>query len=58
MKKLRYVGPFSEVQIAATGQTVQQNHQVEIEDDDLAKSLLEQTDNWERVTAKKESGNG
>lgn len=50
MKKIRYVGPHDEVQIAATGQIVQQNHQVEIEDDDLAKSLLEQTDNWEKVS--------
>jgi len=54
MKKIRYIGPNEEVQIAATGQVVSQNHQVEIEDDDLAKSLLEQTENWERVTGTKE----
>jgi hypothetical protein len=54
MKKIRYVGPNESVQISATGQTVQQNHQVEIEDDELAKSLLEQEDNWERVTTTKE----
>lgn len=58
MKKIRYVGPEESIQIAATSQWVQNNHQVEIEDDDLAKSLLEQTDNWERVTAKKESSDG
>ena len=54
MKKIRYVGPDAEVQIAATGQVVQQNHQVEVEDDELAKSLLEQKDIWERVTTTKE----
>lgn len=54
MKKIRYVGPNDEVQIGATGQVVQQNHQVEIEDDDLAKALLEQEENWERVTTPKE----
>lgn len=58
MRKIRYIGPNAEVQIAATGQVVAQNHQVEIEDDDLAKSLLEQTDNWEKVTAKKEPADG
>ena len=52
MKKIRYIGPEVEVQIAATGQVVQQNHQVEIEDDDLAASLLEQESNWEKVTSK------
>jgi hypothetical protein len=54
MKKIRYIGPEDEVQIAATGQVVPRNHQVEIDDDDLAKSLLEQKDNWERVTTTKE----
>jgi hypothetical protein len=53
VKKIRYIGPNDEVQIAATGQIVQQNHQVEVEDDELAKSLLEQTDNWEPVTKEK-----
>lgn len=48
MKKIRYVGPHDEVQIAATGQIVPRGHQVEIEDDDLAKSLLEQ-EVWEPV---------
>lgn len=53
MKKIRYVGPNTEVQIAATGQIVEQGHQVEIEDDELAKSLLQQ-EVWERVTTPKE----
>ena len=57
MKKIRNVSP-DERQIAATGQVVPPNHQVEIEDDALAKSLLEQTDIWERVTAKKETSDG
>jgi regulator of replication initiation timing len=56
MKKLRYVGEH-QVVIAATGQVVEPNHQVEIEDDDLAKSLLEQ-EIWERVTTKKETQHG
>lgn len=54
MKKIRYVGPSDEVQIAATGQIVERGHQVEIEDDELAKSLLQQEENWERVTVSKE----
>jgi hypothetical protein len=58
MRKIRYIGPNVEVQIAATGQIVKQNHQVEIEDDDLARSLLEQKSNWEKVTTKKEESNG
>ena len=52
MKKLRNVSP-DERQIAATGQVVPVNHQVEIEDDDLAKALLEQVEVWERVTESK-----
>ena len=54
MKKIRNISP-DERQIAATGQVVPPNHQVEIEDDELAKSLLEQKDIWERVTVKKET---
>lgn len=54
MKKIRYVGPHDEVEIAATGQFVQRGHQVEIEDDDLAKSLLDQSV-WEPVTKTKET---
>lgn len=46
---IRYIGPFDEVTITETGQNVQRNHQVEIKDDDLARSLLEQETNWERV---------
>ena len=48
-RKIRYVGPFAEgVEIADTGQWVQQNHQVEV-DEDVEKLLLEQKDNWEKV---------
>lgn len=53
MKKIRNIST-DERQIAATGQWVPPNHQVEIEDDDLAKALLEQEEVWERVTATKE----
>ena len=55
MKKIRNISA-DERQIAATGQVVPANHQVEIEDDDLAKSLLEQVDNWQPV--KKEQSDG
>lgn len=54
MKKIRNISP-DERQIAATGQVVEANHQVEIEDDELAKALLEQSEVWERVTVKKET---
>lgn len=56
MKKIRYIGPSEEVWLPATGQLVKKNHQVEIEDDELAKSLLEQPDNWELVKKEKSSG--
>lgn len=56
--KLKYVGMFDEVQIAATGQTVERGKTVDVDDDKLAKSLLEQKDNWQKVTVKKEPANG
>ena len=52
MKKIRNISS-DERQIAATGQVVEANHQVEIEDDELAKALLEQSDVWEAVTKDK-----
>lgn len=52
--KIRYVGPFDAVEIAETGEVVQQNHQVEV-DSDLAKRLLEQSV-WEKADAKKSGG--
>lgn len=55
MKKIRNISP-DERQIAATGQLVPPNHQVEIEDDELAKSLLEQEDVWQKVTKEKSDG--
>ena len=39
-------------EIADTGQYVKYGEEVEIEDSDLAKSLLEQEDVWARPTAK------
>jgi hypothetical protein len=50
-KKLRYVGPHDEVAVPALGKSVRRNHQVEVEDAALAKSLLAQAD-WEEVGAK------
>lgn len=49
-KKIRYVGPFDVVEIAETGQSVEQNHQVDVEED-VAKRLLEQAV-WEPATKK------
>lgn len=53
-QKVRYVGPQAEVEIAATGDLVKQGHQVEV-DSELAKSLLEQQDVWEKADRKKGS---
>jgi hypothetical protein len=39
-KKLRYKGPFAEVAVPALGKSVKRNHQVEVKDAALAKSLL------------------
>lgn len=50
--KLKYVGPFDQVEIAATGQWVEQGKTVEVEDA-VAKSLLEQSI-WEKVPNKKD----
>lgn len=56
--KLKYVGFHDEVTIAATGQNVERGKTVDIEDDKLAKSLLEQVDAWQKVTGKKEPSDG
>ena len=53
-RKFKYVGPFDEVEIAATGQVVQRGHQVEIEDPDVSAGLDGQAD-WEPVVDKKRS---
>jgi hypothetical protein len=50
-RKLRYVGPHDEVAVPALGKSVRRNHQVEVEDAAVAKSLLAQ-DTWEEVGAK------
>jgi hypothetical protein len=50
--KIKYIGGFPEVEIADTGQIVEQGKTVEV-DDDLGKSLIEQSDNWEKVTDRK-----
>ncbi len=52
--KIRYVGPFPEVDLPATGEVVQQNHQIEV-DDEIGRALVKQQD-WEKVpTPKKET---
>lgn len=51
MRKIRYIGPHDAVSIPlgdGSERVVENNHQIEL-DDDLAKSLLDQKDNWERV---------
>jgi hypothetical protein len=50
--KIKYEGPFDRVQIAVTGQWVDQGKAVEVEDA-VAKSLLEQSD-WKKVPNKKD----
>lgn len=49
--KLRYVGPFPAVDVPALGKRVERNHQIAVEDQALAASLLAQSD-WEEVGAK------
>lgn len=53
-RKFKYVGPFDEVEIAATGQVVERNHTVDIEDPEVSKGLDGQAD-WEPVVDKKRS---
>ena len=53
-RKIRYTGPQAEREIAATGQVVQQNHQVEV-DEELAKALNQQ-DVWEYVKDESKKG--
>lgn len=51
--KIRYVGHSTNgVLIDATGDEVQHGHQVELPAD-IARSLLQQTDEWERVSPPK-----
>lgn len=49
MLTIQYVGPHDIVAIAATGQEVEQNGFVDIDDHALAMSLCEQVDNWKPV---------
>lgn len=58
--KIRYIGPSRSTDIRlADGREVrvERNHQVEI-DTDVARSLLEQADNWQKVTPKKKPKSG
>ena len=47
-RTFKYLGPFDEVEIAATGQVVQRGHQVTIDDPEVAAGLDGQ-DTWEHV---------
>jgi len=51
---VRYHGPFDEVEVPRAGMFVKRLKEVELETE-LAKSLLEQEDNWERPPAKRTS---
>ena len=54
--QLRYIGPFEAVEVPAAGAVVERLKWVEM-DTEIARSLLEQEDNWERKppsTTKKE----
>ncbi|GEM_PF-3930669 len=52
--KIRYVGPHSVVEIAATGQTVERGGTVDV-DDDVAEALCLQ-DCWQQVKSRTKSG--
>lgn len=45
--KVRYIGPFAEVELREFGITVERNHQAEIPDG-IGATLVEQAD-WEEV---------
>lgn len=51
--KIRYVGPHVQVQIAATGQTVDRGETVDVEPD-VAKALLKQS-SWKKVQSRKKT---
>lgn len=53
-RKWKYVGPFDEVEIAATGQVVGRGETVEVEDPEISKGL-EGQETWEPVVDKKRS---
>ena len=46
MPRIRYVGPYDAVEVPALGVVVERDAEVDVADDDLAASLLEQSDNW------------
>jgi hypothetical protein len=55
-KKVRYIGPYDEVEIAPADYPgvwrVQNGHQIELPIE-VARGLLQQVDHWERVPEKK-----
>jgi hypothetical protein len=52
MPELKYVGPHDAVEVRDVGATVARGESCDFPAD-LAKSLLEQPDNWQPVKAKK-----
>lgn len=49
--KIRYAGPFPEIQIAATGQSVKRGEIVDVEAS-VARELVKQS-SWKKITTKK-----
>lgn len=52
MRTVTYIGPFDEVEIS-TGQVLKKGEAVEIDDNELGDSLLEQSDNFAGPSAAK-----
>lgn len=46
MPLIRYVGPFDAVEVPDLGVVCERDGTVDVADDDLAASLLDQADNW------------
>lgn len=52
MSKFKYLGPSDEVEIPDAGVSVKRGETVDIEDEEIAKSLAKQGECWEQVQAK------
>ena len=57
--KLRYIGPFEEVEVAAHDESIHivSNGETKEFPAEVAKSLLEQPDNWEQASKSKAKEN-
>jgi hypothetical protein len=53
--QIRYKGPFDQVEVPALDKYVPRLKWIEV-DTEIAKSLLEQEDNWERPAPKSKEG--